>query len=78
MNMQMLSMCLSIIKIKGNKMHISAAGMPPALIYRSKTKTVEEIVLKGPNSIDSIPVLRLTQKELWIGDDKYRFEFVKK
>lgn len=47
MNMQMLSMCLSILKIQGNKMQISAAGMPPALLYRSKTKTIEEIILKG-------------------------------
>jgi serine phosphatase RsbU (regulator of sigma subunit) len=47
MNMHMLSMCLSILKIQGNRMQISAAGMPPALLYRSKTKSVEEIVLKG-------------------------------
>lgn len=47
MNMHMLSMCLSILKIQGNKMQISAAGMPPALLYRSQTKSVEEIVLKG-------------------------------
>ena len=47
MNMHMLSMCLSILKIQGNKMQISAAGMPPALLYRSKTKTIEEIILKG-------------------------------
>ncbi len=47
MNMQMLSMCLSILKIQENKMQISAAGMPPALLYRNNTKTVEEIVLKG-------------------------------
>ncbi len=47
MNMHMLSMCLSILKIQGNKMQISAAGMPPALLYRSKTKAVEEIILKG-------------------------------
>lgn len=47
MNMHMLSMCLSIMKIEGNKMQISAAGMPPALLYRSNTKNIEEIVLKG-------------------------------
>jgi serine phosphatase RsbU (regulator of sigma subunit) len=47
MNMHMLSMCLSILKIKGNRLQISAAGMPPALLYRNNTKTVEEIVLKG-------------------------------
>jgi sigma-B regulation protein RsbU (phosphoserine phosphatase) len=28
-------------------MQISAAGMPPALLYRNKTKSVEEIILKG-------------------------------
>ena len=47
MNMHMLSMCLSILKLKGNKMQISAAGMPPALLYRNQTKSVEEIILKG-------------------------------
>ncbi len=47
MNMQMLSMCLSILKIKENKIQMSAAGMPPALLYRSSTNTIEEIVLKG-------------------------------
>lgn len=47
MNMHMLSMCLTILKINGNKMQISAAGMPPALLYRDKTKLVEEIILKG-------------------------------
>ena len=47
MNMHLVSMCLSILKIQGNTMQISAAGMPPALLFRNKTKTVEEIVLKG-------------------------------
>lgn len=47
MNMHMLSMCLSILKIQGNKMQISAAGMPPALLYRNNSKKIEEIVLKG-------------------------------
>lgn len=28
-------------------MQISAAGMPPALLYRSNTKQIEEIILKG-------------------------------
>ncbi len=47
MNMHLVAMCLSILKIQGNKMQISAAGMPPALLYRDKTKSVEEIILKG-------------------------------
>jgi len=47
MNIHMLSMCLTIIKIQGNNIVMSAAGMPPALIYRKQDMAVEEIVLKG-------------------------------
>lgn len=47
MNMHMLSMCLSIVKIRENRMQISAAGMPPALLYRNQTNKIEEIILKG-------------------------------
>ncbi|MCH7964374.1 MAG: SpoIIE family protein phosphatase [Bacteroidetes bacterium] len=47
MNIHMLSMCLTILKIQGNKIIMSAAGMPPALIYRKQDMAVEEIVLKG-------------------------------
>jgi len=35
------------MKIQGNKMVMSAAGMPPALLYRKNEMVVEEIVLKG-------------------------------
>jgi serine phosphatase RsbU (regulator of sigma subunit)/ligand-binding sensor domain-containing protein len=47
MQIHMLSMCLTMMKIQGNKMIMSAAGMPPALIYRKNTMAVEEVVLKG-------------------------------
>jgi serine phosphatase RsbU (regulator of sigma subunit) len=47
MQIHMLSMCLTMMKIQGNKMIMSAAGMPPALLYRKKDMVVEEIVLKG-------------------------------
>jgi serine phosphatase RsbU (regulator of sigma subunit)/ligand-binding sensor domain-containing protein len=47
MQIHMLSMCLTMMKIQGKKMIMSAAGMPPALIYRKNTMAVEEIVLKG-------------------------------
>lgn len=69
MNMQMLSMCLSILKIQGNKMRISAAGMPPALLYRSKTKTVEEIILKGMplGAVQDFPY-QLKETEIFQGD----------
>jgi sigma-B regulation protein RsbU (phosphoserine phosphatase) len=36
-----------MIKIKGNRLSISSAAMPPALIYRSQEKVIEEIFLKG-------------------------------
>ena len=38
MRMHLMSMCLSIIKINGDKLKISAAGMPPALLYRKANK----------------------------------------
>jgi len=69
MNMHMLSMCLSILKIQGNKMQISAAGMPPALLYRSKTKAIEEIILKGMplGAVQDFPY-ELRQTEIYPGD----------
>jgi len=47
MKLRMLAMCLSIVKIKGNQLTISSAGIPPALIYRSNTKEIEEFLIKG-------------------------------
>ncbi|MEE9430109.1 MAG: two-component regulator propeller domain-containing protein [Melioribacteraceae bacterium] len=47
MKLRMLSMCLSILKIKGNQLTISSAGIPPALIYRSSTNEIEEFLIKG-------------------------------
>jgi len=46
-NFRLLSMCLMLLKIKANILRISSAGMPPALIYRSGPKSVEEILIKG-------------------------------
>jgi len=47
MRLPSMSMCLSLLKIKGNHLTMSAAGMPHALLYRSENKKVEEIILKG-------------------------------
>jgi len=47
MKFRQLAMCLLMMKIRGNRLSISSAAMPPALIYRAKNKTVEEILLKG-------------------------------
>lgn len=47
MNFRLLSMCLALLKIKDNNLRISSAGMPPILIYRHKTKEVEEFLIRG-------------------------------
>ena len=47
MKFRQLSMCLQLMKIKGNELKISSAAMPPALIYRHNTQTVEEISFEG-------------------------------
>jgi serine phosphatase RsbU (regulator of sigma subunit) len=47
MKFRQLSMCLTMIKIKENKMFISSAAMPHALIYRENNNSIEEIVLEG-------------------------------
>ena len=47
MNLGNLFMAMLIAKIDGNEVTLSSAGMPPALIYRSKDKTVEEFRLQA-------------------------------
>jgi serine phosphatase RsbU (regulator of sigma subunit) len=47
MHMEKLSMCLTMLKIIGNKIQMSAAGMPPVFIYKRGSQTIEEHVIKG-------------------------------
>ena len=47
MKLNQLSMCLMMLKIKGNELTVSSAAMPPALIYRKKNDALEEILIKG-------------------------------
>ena len=47
MQLEKLSMCMTMIKINNNKLLMSAAGMPPILIYRQSEKSVSEHVMKG-------------------------------
>ena len=47
MNFRLLSMCLMLLKIKGNNLRLSSAGMPPALVYRSSTNKVDEFLIRG-------------------------------
>ncbi len=57
MRMGNLFMGLSIAEIRGNRLTVSSAGMPPVLVYRKATGSVEEIVIKsmplgGPGPMD--------------------------
>jgi serine phosphatase RsbU (regulator of sigma subunit) len=47
MNLRSLFMGLTMIKLNGRRMKISSAGMPPALIYRAETGSVEEVMIKA-------------------------------
>ncbi|MBA2647660.1 MAG: SpoIIE family protein phosphatase, partial [Pyrinomonadaceae bacterium] len=47
MNLRSLFMAMTIVKIKGNRLCVSSAGMPPALIYRAAGRVVEEVAIKA-------------------------------
>ena len=47
MNFRFLSMCLALLKFENDSVKISSAGMPPAYIYRTQGRKVEEVLLKG-------------------------------
>ncbi len=47
MNLGNLYMGLTVIKFRDYKITASAAGMPPFLIFRKNSNSIEEIILKG-------------------------------
>jgi phosphoserine phosphatase RsbU/P len=47
MNLRSLFMALTLVKLNGDHLQCSVAGMPPILIYRAATQTIEEIPLHG-------------------------------
>ena len=47
MQMEKLSMCMTMLKIMENKIQMSAAGMPPVFIYKAESQSIEEHVMKG-------------------------------
>ena len=47
MHMERLYMCLALLRIRDNRMSISTAGMPPALVYRNEVLEIEEIGAGG-------------------------------
>jgi serine phosphatase RsbU (regulator of sigma subunit) len=56
-------MAMIIAKFKQRKLTLSAAGMPFALIYRSISGTMEEVILKGV-PLGSFPDFKYNYKEL--------------
>ncbi|MGD8307350.1 MAG: SpoIIE family protein phosphatase, partial [Ignavibacteria bacterium] len=69
MKLHSMSMCLSLLKLKGNQLEMSAAGMPHALLFRKITGDVEEIVLKGMplGAVEDFPY-KTANKQLHPGD----------
>lgn len=47
MELGRMAMGLTLARLEGKLLTIAAAGMPPALLYRAASKTVEEIALQG-------------------------------
>jgi serine phosphatase RsbU (regulator of sigma subunit) len=66
MNLRSLFMGLTMIKLNGRRMKISSAGMPPALIYRAETGSVEEVMIKGM-PLGSVTGYPYRERELTLG-----------
>ncbi|MES1241307.1 MAG: SpoIIE family protein phosphatase [Acidobacteriota bacterium] len=47
MELGRMAMGLTLARLEGRRLTIAAAGMPPALLYRAGSATVEEIALQG-------------------------------
>ena len=69
MKLKNLYMALMLVKISGRKLTMSSAGIPPLLIYRKKTNTVEEFKIKGMplGAVESYPY-EMVDIELEAGD----------
>jgi len=69
LDMHLLSMCMTTMKVQNNKMIVSSAGMPPTLLYRKEKKNVEEFLIKGMplGTFDDFPY-ELKETTLEAGD----------
>lgn len=69
MNLGRMYMAMTLIKFKDNKIKIAAAGMPPTLLFRAATNSVEEINIKAMplGSFSNFPY-RQEELELAAGD----------
>jgi CHASE2 domain-containing sensor protein len=64
-----LYVCLTLFIYKDYILEFTSAGMPPVLIYRSKEKNVESVILKGMplGHIDNFPY-SVSKVQLYSGD----------
>ena len=47
MNLRGMYMCLALARCVGRELHIAIAGMPPVLIFRAQTQSVERLCVKA-------------------------------
>jgi len=74
MNFRLLSMSFAIVKINNKKLKISSAGMPPVLIHRKGSGTIEEIFLRGmPLGSSATYNYELREVELFEGDTIFMY-----
>lgn len=69
MKLRSLYMAATMMKIKEHHLTVCIAGMPPILIYRSKTQEVEEVTIPGvPLGSMNKYVYKVKDVELYPGD----------
>src|SRR5262249_26732101 len=68
MNLRSLFMALTLVKLQGDRLQCSVAGMPPILTYREATETIEEIPLRGL-PLGGLSQYAYRQAEVTLGGD---------
>ncbi len=68
MNLPRLYMAFAMVRLKDQTLELVGAGMPPALIYRSKSGKVESIDLKGM-PLGSVPDYPYVKNTVTLGDN---------
>jgi len=69
LNIRLIHMAMSLVRLQGNQIWMTGGGMPPILIYRAATGQVEEILLEGmPLGASSQPIYREQRSKLDPGD----------
>ncbi|MDX1672403.1 MAG: SpoIIE family protein phosphatase [Balneolaceae bacterium] len=69
MDLENLYMAFMLVKLDGRNLAVSSAGIPPILIYRNTSDTIEEIKTKGMplGAVESFPY-QTAKTELEVGD----------